>query len=112
MGVKPLAKMPVKERAKQFMPFSALKGLEDAIYKKEQQRLKVPKKILSEEQYEILNQTMREINEGEQIEICYYRNGKYHTCSGILETVDKQASHLTINGKEIMFNEVYNIKIL
>ncbi len=34
MASKPKSKMPVSERAKQFMPFSALKGLEEAIEKK------------------------------------------------------------------------------
>lgn len=31
MGNKQLAKMPRKDRAKQFAPFSALKGLEEAL---------------------------------------------------------------------------------
>ena len=35
MGHKPLSKMPRQDRAKQFMPFAALKGLPEAIAKKE-----------------------------------------------------------------------------
>ena len=31
VGHKPLCKMPRQDRAKQFMPFSALKGLEEAL---------------------------------------------------------------------------------
>ena len=37
---RPKNKMPISERAKQFMPFSALKGLDEAIAKKEQEHLK------------------------------------------------------------------------
>ena len=40
MASKPKTKMPISERAKQFMPFSALKGLDEAIAKKEEQHLK------------------------------------------------------------------------
>ena len=35
MANKPRMKMPVSERAKQFMPFSALKGLDEALREKE-----------------------------------------------------------------------------
>ncbi len=38
---KPKTKMPISERAKQFMPFSALKGLDEAIAKKEEEHLKI-----------------------------------------------------------------------
>lgn len=37
---RPKNKMPISERAKQFMPFSALKGLDEAIAKKEEELLK------------------------------------------------------------------------
>ncbi|MCR5538944.1 MAG: hypothetical protein K6F13_06700 [Lachnospiraceae bacterium] len=36
MGNKPRGKMPVSERAKQFAPFSALRGLEEALELQEQ----------------------------------------------------------------------------
>lgn len=34
MGNKPMAKMPVSERAKQFMPFKAVSGLDEALERK------------------------------------------------------------------------------
>ncbi len=37
MGHRPVSKMPVSERAKQFAPFSALGGLEQALKKKEEE---------------------------------------------------------------------------
>ena len=35
MANKPRMKMPASDRAKQFMPFSALKGLDEALREKE-----------------------------------------------------------------------------
>ena len=45
MAAKPKYPMPVSQRAKQFMPFSALKGLEEALEKKE--RLALSKSLSS-----------------------------------------------------------------
>ncbi|MBO4556461.1 MAG: hypothetical protein J5706_06835 [Elusimicrobiales bacterium] len=39
MGQKPRNKMPIKERAKQFAPFAAIRGLEAALKRKEQELL-------------------------------------------------------------------------
>lgn len=38
MGKKPKIKMTTADRAKQFMPFSALKGLEEALKEKEKEK--------------------------------------------------------------------------
>lgn len=37
MASRPRVKMPISERAKQFMPFAALKGLPEALLKKERE---------------------------------------------------------------------------
>lgn len=50
MASKPKHKMPIEDRAKQFMPFAALKGLPDALAAKE--KITVPKTELSEEMAE------------------------------------------------------------
>ena len=50
MATKPKAKMPIPDRAKQFMPFAALKGLPDALAAKE--KIAVEKIELSPEMYE------------------------------------------------------------
>lgn len=47
MASKPKHKMPIEDRAKQFMPFAALKGLPDALAAKE--KVTVPGIELSEE---------------------------------------------------------------
>ena len=50
MASKPKHKMPIEDRAKQFMPFAALKGLPDALAAKE--KITVPKTELPEEMTE------------------------------------------------------------
>lgn len=43
MATKPRYPMPISQRAKQFMPFSALKGLNEALALKEKERLELNK---------------------------------------------------------------------
>lgn len=47
--------MPVSEYAKQFMFFSSLTGLEEALRRKEKEILLIPKRELSEDTMRILN---------------------------------------------------------
>ena len=54
MASKPKHKMPIEDRAKQFMPFAALKGLPEALAAKE--KIAVPKTELSMEKVEEPNQ--------------------------------------------------------
>ena len=49
MGHKPKHKMPIAERAKQFAPFAAIKGLEAALKKKEQELIKQQKSPVPED---------------------------------------------------------------
>lgn len=48
MANRPRAKMPVSERAKQFMPFAAVKGLDEALQQKRHERELIPRAELSE----------------------------------------------------------------
>lgn len=52
MGHRPKHKMSREDRAKQFMPFAALKGFEEAILAKEQQVLGIYEGICGEEEVE------------------------------------------------------------
>lgn len=62
MGSKPRAKMSAADRAKQFLPFAALKDLPEALARKE--RVVVPKIVLSEDMAEELNRKMQMIVPG------------------------------------------------
>ena len=65
MGHKPLSRMPRQDRAKQFMPFAALKGLPEAIAKKE--RITVRKIELSECMAEELNRKFLLLERGKMV---------------------------------------------
>ncbi len=109
MGRKPIHKMPISERAKQFMPFSPLKGLEDAIAKKEMEALKRPRAILSADAEELLNRKMQEIYTGDEITLVYYEKGVYVTTCGQVEEINTNNRYFKIKDKIIMFYDVFDI---
>ena len=82
MGHKPLSRMPRQDRAKQFMPFAALKGLPEAIAKKE--RITVRKIELSECMAEELNRKFLLLERGKMVTVTYYLQGEYVKMTGFL----------------------------
>ena len=101
--------MTISERAKQFMPFSALKGLDEALLKKEQQLL-MSKIELCDDEIEAINKTLSTIEAGHQLCVTYYDNGKTATVSGTLEFLNKDSLCMKVNGILILFKDIVNIK--
>ena len=62
--------MSREERAKQFMPFAALKGYPDALRKKE--KVIVPKMELSEEYEEELDRRLRQVRKNDIVTAVYF----------------------------------------
>ena len=63
--------MPVSQRAKQFMPFAALDGLEDALAQKERELTQVSKITLSADMLEELNAMLNSLHKNQEISITY-----------------------------------------
>ena len=59
--------MSREDRAKQFMPFAALKGYEEALRKKE--KIIVPGPVLSEEYKEELDRKLRQVKKNDMITV-------------------------------------------
>lgn len=102
-------KMTPAERAKQFMPFSALKGLEDALREKE--KVKVPKPELSEDAAEIIDRTLRQLEPLNIITVVYYKDGEYLQTKGVIVKIDKENKRLQIVDTLIDFNDILDITL-
>ena len=104
---KPKQKMPVSERAKQFMPFSALKGLYEALLEKE--KVIVPKPELSEEKAEEIDQKLHQIQIGKIITAVYYDGGEYLKITGMVANFNSERRLLQIVDTEIAFDDLIDI---
>ena len=98
-------KMSREDRAKQFMPFAALKGYSEALRIKE--RIIVPRRELSEEYGEELDRKLRQVQEGEMISVVYYCRGEYVRLTGKVAKIDKEARMIRIVNEKIAFDDLY-----
>ena len=103
------AKMSREDRAKQFMPFAALKGYEDALREKE--KIVVEKAELSEEKMEELNRKLLQIKKNHVITVIYFYEDEYLQITGMVSRVDLDARLLKIVNTKIPFDDIYDIHI-
>ena len=78
-------KMDRSSRAKQFMPFDALKGFREAVAEKE--RIIAPKRDLSEEKEEELDWKLRRIQKENIITVEYFHDREYMQITGAVTRV-------------------------
>ena len=106
---KPRVPMPASRRAKQFMPFDALRGLKEAIAAKEK-RLE-PRRELSEYMKEQINKSLSELHKGQQVTVVYYGQLEQETLqiTGSVVKVDPYWQTLQIDRITIDFAEIYEI---
>jgi len=106
--------MPVSERAKQFAPFSAMRGLDYALAKKEEELLCEDKKQLSEEAVCSLNRLLCRLCEGMGVRVRFYddRLCRYVTQIGLVEAHDRMYGTLRVNGRVILYDEISGLEIL
>ena len=103
------AKMPPSQRAKQFAPFDALTGLKIALKEKEQ--LRVPRKQLTDDAIEEINNVLKILKTHDIITIVHYNNieQKYIKTIGVVQKIDPKNRALTVAEAIIYFEDIYTI---
>ncbi len=101
------AKMDRENRAKQFMPFDALKGLREALAEKE--RIIVPKHDLSEEQKEEINLKLSQVRKKDVITVKFFKNIEYIQLTGMVSQVDNINRILVVVNTKIPFEDISNL---
>ncbi len=98
------------DRAKQFLPFDALKGLQEALREKE---IEDEEKIeLSEESLTELENEFNKIEKGSYVKIRYYKNRQYIEINGIVTNIDYTRKKIQIDKNEnINMCDIVNISI-
>lgn len=97
------------QRAKQFMPFAALKGFEallSAVARPKESRVE-----LSEDQIEEVNKVLQIVRSGDWVRIVYYDKHKYTELIGPVEVINKRLQLLAVQGVEISFRDIKAINL-
>ncbi len=109
MASRPKNSMPKEERAKQFMPFAALRGLDEALAARE--KIVVPKKELSEEMLAELDERMHHVEKGSMVTVLYYHRDEYLKITGIVARIDVNAGLLQVVNTKILFEDILEIQL-
>lgn len=110
MAVKTVrAPMPRSRRAKQFMPFDALRGLKEAIAAKE--RVIEPRRYPSEDAIAEMNAKLLDLHKGQIITVVYYGDyeQRYLQLTGPVIKVDPYWHSIQIENITIDFSEIYEL---
>lgn len=102
------AKMDRADRAKQFMPFDALKGFREAL--KEKEKICVPKIELTEYAKAELDASLQQIKKNDMITVVYYKDQEYLKITGMVSRFDISARILKIVNTKIPFDDLYQIE--
>ena len=97
------------QRAKQFMPFAALKGFEvllAAVARPKEHRVE-----LSEDQIDELNKVLQTIHGGEWVRIVYYNKQRYTELIGVVDMISEQLQILSVQGTVIPFRYIKELNL-
>ena len=98
------------DRAKQFMPFDALKGFREAIKEKEKQV--ESKRIVDEDKSNDINSVLSRLKVGQRIEITYYEEYRYITKEIYIKKISFQSGKINLNNNIIYFEDIKDVKII
>lgn len=109
--------MPVKKvddlnRAAQFLPFDALKGLSEEIQSRIEKRSRIERKELSEERKEEISSVLRKLQKGVVVNVQYYDGGHYYTTQGTVSKINIPYQHIVIGEQKIFFDDIFEICIV
>lgn len=108
MAGRPKNKMSVEQRAKQFMPFAALRGLPEALAMKE--KITVPKVELSEEMAAELDRKMHRLEKGKIATVIYFSKDEYLKKTGMVARIDTDARILQVVNVKIPFDDILDVE--
>lgn len=108
MTISSRMKMTKEERAKQFMPFAALKGYPEALRRKE--KIVVSRMELSDEYKEMLDWKLRQVQKNDIITVTYFCKNEYLKQTGMVSRIDETARILQVVNTKISFEDIYEIE--
>ena len=107
-----------EQRAKQFMPFDAMKGLSEALRDREERHSRVQKHGVSEEDQVQISETLCKVEKGSKIFVNFFANFHDWEEEGIVTQINRdyrffRISRIGSNTEEkICFDDLYDIRVI
>ena len=103
--------MTPEERARQFAPFDAMKGLQEALRDREERHSRVERHEISEEQMMLNSEVFSRLRKGMKVRMeCYYR---FHDVeyTGTVTVIDTVFRYIKLGTEKFLFSDIYSIEI-
>lgn len=107
MASKPKSPMPISERAKQFLPFAAVKGLPEALAKKE--KVAALKVEMTEELAIELDEKIQRAQLGATVSVTYFFIDQYIQLTGQLVKLDSIYRTIQIDETIIEIDDISDL---
>jgi len=102
--------MTREERAKLFAAFDAMKGLQEALRDREERRLRVARRELSEEEAEENSRMILRLRTGMEAEVSCYSAFREVLKRGVVTDLDIPGRRLKLGGEWLLFEDIYSIR--
>ena len=101
-----------QQRAKQFQPFDAMKGLTEALKDREERHSRVDKLEISEEKIKAIEEVLHRLKSGVKVRIEHYKAFHYVFQKGVVGKIDCVKKCLYLEEDKIFFDDIYEIRII
>lgn len=98
------------DRAKQFAPFDALKGLQEALRLKEYEHDRILKGDVQEEQVEKISKTLLNLDKNQNYALTYFSDGYYKKLVGKMR-LNIETNQVEINKLKIDLEDIFDVEI-
>ena len=103
--------MTREQRAKQFQPFDAMKGLQEALRDREERHARVERTEISEEKTDANSAVLARVEKGMKIKLFCYHAFHDVKMEGRVSKIDIVYKYLVLNETKIYFDDIYDIRI-
>jgi len=101
-----------QDRAKQFLPFDAMKGLQEALEREEERLSREERTELGEEDAEVLSRLLSRLARGVYVDMEWYLGGHYVRRRGKVTEIDFIMRVLSLEGEKIYFDDIRRLEII
>ena len=99
---------PHADRARQFMPFAALKGYYELV--RQQERVEQPRHQLTDEEALELSARLAALRKGDMVRVTYYDQDAYTSIRGAVTRIDEPFRTLRVVMTDIPFDDILRIE--
>ena len=104
-------KMSMNSRARQFLPFDAMKGLQEALRAAEFENESVQHHLLSEDEARRMGEVLKTLKEQRKVHLKYFKDDHYFEIEGLAK-LDAYQSVINIENIEVRIFDIRDIYLI